>query len=176
MLSLALVVAAIALLDSNGSVPDPHRPLPFWRSAPATAHRRVRDRSLRCHIFRQRAELHWLSPTKLGALPLTFSAREVKYWLIVVGGVSLSLGGVAIWIERNVVGESSTAQDEEQCQRGPIGGIRAGFGSRYRRGRCSPAFPFFAAISVVVGSVVASPEKVLLLGVETWSMCCRCSL
>ncbi len=160
MLSLALVVAAIALPDSiNPSLiltdiylaAGPH---PRWRTA----------------AFAIAAFAVTLLGGVLVALGLAdlvksllpkFSA-EVKYGIIVAGGVSLSLGGLAIWAKRKELAERQQPKTKRSASAGQSAVV---MGAGIAAVELPTAFPYFAAISIIVGSGVSSPEKFLLLGV-----------
>jgi hypothetical protein len=85
----------------------------------------------------------------------------VKYGLIVAGGVSLSLGGFAIWIKRNALADRApkTKGGKGQGQSAVL------LGTGIAGVELLTAFPYFAAITIIVGSNASAPGKVFLLGI-----------
>lgn len=160
MLSLALVVAAIALPDSM----NPSLILTDLYLA-GGAHPRRRTAVFAIAVFAvtfSGGVLVALGVADLVRSLLPTFSSEVKYWLIVVGGVSLSLGGVAIWIKRRALAD----RQQPKAKRGASAGQSAVLmGAGIAGVELLTAFPYFAAISIIVGSGVSSPEKVLLLGI-----------
>lgn len=87
---------------------------------------------------------------------------EVKYALIIAGGVSLGLGGAAIWVKRDALTRRRTSgKSENRRQSGSAVVMGAGIAGV----ELLTAFPYFAAITIIVGSSVSSPEKLVLLGI-----------
>jgi cytochrome c biogenesis protein CcdA len=82
----------------------------------------------------------------------------VKYWLITVAGFVLVLGGAGVWIRRNSLArqEPATGRSRSHGSAGLIGAGIAGL-------ELLTAFPYFAAIAMIVGSGVSGPEKLALL-------------
>src|SRR6185312_5158031 len=86
----------------------------------------------------------------------------VKNALIVAGGVSLVLGGAAVWLRRDSLTRRRAAKTAPGKRSGQsaalMGGGIAGV-------ELVTAFPYFAAIGIIVGSSASTPGKVFLLGV-----------
>lgn len=88
-------------------------------------------------------------------------SAELKYGLIVAGGVALIVGGVAIWVKRE--GLADPQPPDAKRDRG-AGQSAALLGAGIAGVELLTAFPYFAAISIIVGSGVSSPGKLFLLG------------
>ena len=160
MLSLALVVAAIALPDSI----NPSLILTDLYLA-GGAHPRRRTAVYAIAVFAvtfSGGVLVALGVADLVRSLLPTFSSEVKYWLIAVGGVSLSLGGVAIWIKRSALANRQQPKTKRSARAGQSAVL---MGAGIAGVELLTAFPYFAAISIIVGSGVSSPEKVLLLGI-----------
>jgi cytochrome c biogenesis protein CcdA len=82
----------------------------------------------------------------------------VKYALITAAGVVLSLGAAGVWIRRNSLVGKEPAPDRSRSG-GSAGLIGAGIAGL----ELLTAFPYFAAIAMIVGSGVSGPEKLALL-------------
>jgi Sap, sulfolipid-1-addressing protein len=160
VLSLALVVAAIAL-------PDSINPSLILTDLYLAAEPHPRRRTAAFAIAAFTVTLLGGVLVALGLADLVRSllpklSAEVKYGLIVAGGVSLSLGGVGIWAKRQVLAER---QQPKTKRRGSAGQSAVIMGAGIAGVELITAFPYFAAISIIVGSGVSSPEKLILLGV-----------
>lgn len=97
----------------------------------------------------------------LGDLVLSFLPKPgatVKYSLITAAGVVLLLGGVLVWIRRKQLAASESTDDQSHAHgsAGLIGAGIAGF-------ELLTAFPYFAAIALIVGSGVSIAGKLSLL-------------
>lgn len=158
MLSLALLVAAIALPDSI----NPSLILTDLYLA-AGPHPRRRTTTFAITVFAVTffgGVLVALGLADLIRSLLPKLSAEVKYWLIVAGGISLGLGGVAIWFKRRALA------DRQQPKRsGRAGQSAVVMGAGIAGVELLTAFPYFAAISIIVGSGASSPGKVFLLGI-----------
>jgi cytochrome c biogenesis protein CcdA len=84
--------------------------------------------------------------------------RTVKYGLIVLAGIVLVLGGVVVWIRRQVLVSTKERDDERQTHR-PAVLMGAGIAGL----ELLTAFPYFAAIALIVGSGVSDVAKLSLL-------------
>jgi Sap, sulfolipid-1-addressing protein len=160
VLSLALVVAAIALTDSI----NPSLILTDLYLA-AGPHPRRRTAAFAIAAFAVTflgGVLVALGLADLVRSLLPKLSAEVKYGLIVAGGVSLSLGGMAIWAKRQVLADR---QQPKTKRSGSAGQSAVVMGAGIAGVELLTAFPYFAAISIIVGSGVSSPEKLFLLGV-----------
>lgn len=160
MLSLALVVAAIALPDSI----NPSLILTDLVLA-AGPHPRRRTAMFAITVFAVTflgGVLVALGLADLVRSLLPELSPKVKYWLIVAGGVSLALGGVAIWVKRRALAGRRRAPAKRSAGAGQSAVV---MGAGFAGVELLTAFPYFAAISIIVGSGVSSPEKVFLLGV-----------
>ena len=84
--------------------------------------------------------------------------RTVKYELITAAGVVLIIGGAVIWVRRRSLVSTERSEDRHDSHRPAalIGASLAGV-------ELLTAFPYFAAIAMIVGSGVSGPEKLLLL-------------
>jgi cytochrome c biogenesis protein CcdA len=80
----------------------------------------------------------------------------VKYALIIAAGVVLVFGGVGVWIRRNDLVSDEPPDDRSHGSATLIGAGIAGV-------ELVTAFPYFAAIALIVGSGVSGPEKLSLL-------------
>jgi cytochrome c biogenesis protein CcdA len=82
----------------------------------------------------------------------------VKYALITAAGGVLILGGAAIWIRRQALASSEPSEDRVRSQgsAGLLGGGIAGL-------ELLTAFPYFAAIAMIVGSGVSTAGKLALI-------------
>ncbi len=96
----------------------------------------------------------------LGDLILSFVPKpgaRLKYGLIAAAGLVLVIGGAAIWIRRKALASAKPARLGSHGSSGLIG---AGLGGL----ELLTAFPYFAAIALIVGSGVSIAGKVFLLG------------
>ena len=85
---------------------------------------------------------------------------SVKYALFTAAGVVLVVVGIVVWVRRRVLGNPESASAAAHKSHGSavlLGGGIAGF-------EFLTAFPYFAAIAMIVGSSVSDPGKVVLLG------------
>lgn len=82
----------------------------------------------------------------------------VKYALITAAGAVLVAGALVIWIRRRALASSHPSADHEKSSGSPaaIGAGIAGF-------ELLTAFPYFAAIALIVGSGVSNAAKLSLL-------------
>jgi hypothetical protein len=83
----------------------------------------------------------------------------VKYALFTAAGVVLLIGGIVVWMRRKALGSPGSPSDAGHRSHGsPVllgGGIAAL--------ELLTAFPYFAAIAMIVGSSASDPGKVWLL-------------
>jgi hypothetical protein len=82
---------------------------------------------------------------------------RLKYGLIAAAGLVLVIGGIVVWIRRRRLASVRPAQI---ASRGSSGLLGAGLGGL----ELLTAFPYFAAIAMIVGSGVSLAGKVMLLG------------
>lgn len=83
----------------------------------------------------------------------------LKYALITAGGVVLMLGGLLVWVRRRSLTGSGAAPQRGGKATGSavlVGGGIAGL-------ELFTAFPYFAAIAIIVGSSVSGGAKIFLL-------------
>ncbi len=85
--------------------------------------------------------------------------RTLKYSLIIAAGCVLALGGVVIWIRRKTLAGHAPSAESSSSSHGPAAIVGAGVAGV----ELLTAFPYFAAIALIVGSSVSVPEKVLLI-------------
>ncbi len=86
-------------------------------------------------------------------------SATVKYALITAAGVVLMLGGALAWFRRKALAAPAAEHDDEPKESGSavlVGGGIAGL-------ELLTAFPYFAAIALIVGSSVSDPGKLFLL-------------
>lgn len=83
----------------------------------------------------------------------------VKYALFTAAGVVLVIGGTFIWIRRKALAGSGSSRNGGQSHGSPVllGGGIAGF-------ELLTAFPYFAAIALIVGSGTSNLGKISLVG------------
>jgi len=96
----------------------------------------------------------------LGDLILSFVPKPgatVKYALTAAAGAVLAVGGVVVWIRRAALTTSKPSADRRS--RGASGLVGAGLAGL----ELLTAFPYFAAIALIVGSGVALAGQVFLL-------------
>jgi cytochrome c biogenesis protein CcdA len=86
-------------------------------------------------------------------------SRTLKYDLFIVVGVLVMIGGAVLWWRRDALASvpSDTHQDPAQ------GGSALLLGAGIAGVELLTAFPYFAAIAMVVGSSVSGPSKIFLL-------------
>ncbi len=89
-------------------------------------------------------------------------SSTVKYSLIIAGGVSLGVGGVAVWIRREAL--SNREAPEPKSGKGQ-GGSAVLMGAGIAGVELVSAFPYFAAIGIIIGSSASTPGKVVVLGI-----------
>ena len=97
----------------------------------------------------------------LGDLILSFVPKPsatVKYAMIVAAGLVLIVGGTVVWIRRNALASSKPTED-----RHPSHGSSALMGAGIAGLELLTAFPYFAAIAMIVGSGVSNAAKLALL-------------
>jgi cytochrome c biogenesis protein CcdA len=89
--------------------------------------------------------------------------RTVKWSVYEVVGVLLIVGAVVLWLKRDSVAESEPPSQRaaERPQRG--GGSPLIMGAGIAGVEFLTAFPYFAAIAMVVGSSVSGPSKLVLI-------------
>lgn len=89
-------------------------------------------------------------------------SRTLKYALLTAAGVVLLIGSVIVWTRRNALAHphsSTTAADTSHTSHGSPVLLGAGIAGL----ELLTAFPYFAAIALIVGSSASDPGKVWLL-------------
>jgi cytochrome c biogenesis protein CcdA len=97
----------------------------------------------------------------LGDLILSFLPKPgatVKYALITAAGLVLVVGGTVVWIRRKALASSEPAEERRESH-GSSGLIGAGIAGL----ELLTAFPYFAAIAMIVGSGVSTAGKLSLI-------------
>jgi cytochrome c biogenesis protein CcdA len=84
--------------------------------------------------------------------------RSLKYALIAAAGLVLVVGGTVVWIRRKALA-SSEPTDARRRSHGSAGLLGAGIAGV----ELLTAFPYFAAIALIVGSGVSNASKLSLL-------------
>jgi cytochrome c biogenesis protein CcdA len=84
--------------------------------------------------------------------------RTVKYALIVFAGLVLVFGGAVVWIRRRAL-VSAKERDDQSRRHRPAALMGAGIAAL----ELLTAFPYFAAIAMIVGSGVSNVGKLSLL-------------
>jgi cytochrome c biogenesis protein CcdA len=82
----------------------------------------------------------------------------VKYTLVTAAGLALFLGGAVVMLRRRQLA-SAKATAKQRSPHGAAGLIGAGLAGV----ELLTAFPYFAAIAMIIGSGVSGPEKLTLL-------------
>jgi cytochrome c biogenesis protein CcdA len=82
----------------------------------------------------------------------------VKYSLIAAAGLVLVVGGIAIWLRRDALAQADTTERLHQSH-----GSAALIGAGIAGLELLTAFPYFAAIAMIVGSGVSNPAKLSLI-------------
>ena len=88
-------------------------------------------------------------------------SRTLKYELMTALGVAIVLGGAVIWWRRDSLAASEPPSRREAADSG--GGSAVVLGVGIAGVELLTAFPYFAAIALVVGSSVSTGSKVFLL-------------
>lgn len=84
--------------------------------------------------------------------------RTVKYGLIAAAGAVLVVGGAVVWIRRRSLARTNASSDRHESHR-PAALMGAGIAGL----ELLTAFPYFAAIAMIIGSGVSNAERLLLL-------------
>jgi cytochrome c biogenesis protein CcdA len=84
--------------------------------------------------------------------------RTVKYALIAAAGVVLVVGGAVVWLRRRSLVSTEASSDQHASHR-PAVLMGAGIAGL----ELLTAFPYFAAIAMIVGSGVSNAGRLLLL-------------
>ena len=155
MLKLALTVVAIALPDCiNPSL------IVGELLVSIGDHPRRRSVAFTLGVFAVTFGFGLAFALGLGDLILSLVPKPgaaVKYALITAAGAVLVVGGSVIWIRRDALTGSKRGADQ-RSHGSPvlIGAGLAGF-------ELLTAFPYFAAIALIIGSSVSDPGKLFLL-------------
>lgn len=86
-------------------------------------------------------------------------SRTAKYDVIVAVGVLVMVGGAVIWWRRDALASGPSDAHPDPAQ----GGSALLLGAGIAGVELLTAFPYFAAIAMVIGSSVSAPGKVFLL-------------
>ena len=86
-------------------------------------------------------------------------SHSAKYDVITAVGVLVMVGGAVIWWRRDALGSEPTDSHREPGEAGSALLLGAGIAAV----ELLTAFPYFAAIAMVLGSSVSGPSKVFLL-------------
>ena len=84
--------------------------------------------------------------------------RTVKYGLVAAAGVVLAAGGAMVWIRRRSLVRTEASKDPHAARR-PAALMGAGIAGL----ELLTAFPYFAAIAMIVGSGVSNAGRLVLL-------------
>jgi hypothetical protein len=160
ILGLTLVVAAIALPDSI----NPSLILAdFYLAAGPHAVRRTATFALAVFVVTLVGGVAiMLGVAELVSSFLPSLSSTVKNALITAGGVSLVLGGAGVWWRRESLTKRRAAKTEPGKRSGQSAAL---MGAGIAGVELVTAFPYFAAIGIIVGSSASTPGKVFLLGV-----------
>ncbi len=157
MPALALAVVAIAL-------PDSLNPTLIVGAVLLAAQRRPFVRTLAFTVAAFAVTLAGGLVVALGLGDLILAlvpkpSSTVKWVLVTIAGLVLVGGGAAMWWKRRALGSTPSPADEL------AGGGSSAFvmGAGIAGVEFFTAFPYFAAIAMVIGSSVAAPGKVFLL-------------
>jgi len=155
MLKLALAVVAIALPDSvNPSL------IGGELFVAMGSHPRRRTAAFTLGVLIVTFAFGLAFALGLGDLILSLVPKpgaRVKYALIAAAGLVLLIGGAVIWIRRRALASAKTVRVGSHGSSGLLG---AGLGGL----ELLTAFPYFAAIGLIVGSGVSLTGKIGLLG------------
>jgi cytochrome c biogenesis protein CcdA len=88
-------------------------------------------------------------------------SRSLKYGLMTALGVAIALGGAVIWWRRDSLAESEPPSRRKKADNN--GGSAVLLGASLAGVELLTAFPYFAAIALVVGSSVSRGSKAFLL-------------
>ena len=157
MPALALAVVAIAL-------PDSLNPTLIVAAVLLAAQRRPFLRTLAFTVAAFAVTLAGGLVIALGLGDLILAlvpkpSNTVKWWLITFAGLVLIVGGAGMWIKRRALG---SAPDPQAHHEGG-GGSALAMGAGIAGIEFLTAFPYFAAIALIVGSSVGAASKVALL-------------
>lgn len=160
ILSLSLVVSAIALPDSI----NPSLILTdfYLAAGPHPVRRTVMFAVAVFAVTFLGGVLIALGLAELVRSLLPTPSFGLKYALVIAGGVALTVGGGGIWIKRRALsGRRSAEARGGRRESGSAVLLGAGIAGV----ELLTAFPYFAAIGIIVGSAVSAPAKFVLLGI-----------
>jgi hypothetical protein len=86
-------------------------------------------------------------------------SKTLKYVLFTAAGALLAIGGVFIWIRRESLGGHTPKADPEKASHGSAVALGAGIAGV----ELLTAFPYFAAIALIVGARVSVAAKAFLV-------------
>jgi cytochrome c biogenesis protein CcdA len=84
---------------------------------------------------------------------------KLKYSLVILAGVVLAVGGVIVWVRRRSLAAHAPESGKEEGSVGSPVVLGAGVAGL----ELLTAFPYFAAIAMIVGSSVSVPNKAFLI-------------
>lgn len=157
MLSLAIAVVAIAL-------PDSINPSLIAGELLVAGGRHPGMRALAFTLAAFAVTLAVGTALALGLGDLIVSivpkpSNTLKYSLITTAGVALAAGGVVVWLRRKSLGGHGPRADQDESSHGSAVALGVGIAGV----ELLTAFPYFAAIALIVGARVSVPEKVFLV-------------
>ena len=125
-------------------------------TAPASPHGRIHDCRVHGHVPLWPGIRAWAGDLILSVIPKPSAA--VKYSLIASAGLVLILGGSGIWLRRRALANSDATKSLRKSH-----GSSAAIGAGIAGLELLTAFPYFAAIAMIVGSASPTLQR------------CRCS-
>jgi hypothetical protein len=157
VLSLAIAVVAIALPDSiNPSLIAAELLVAGGR------HPGLKALTFTCAAFAVTLVAGLALALGLGDLILSLlpkPGKVVKYSLITAAGVALAAGGVIVWVRRKSLAAKTPNADEKAGSHGSA----VVFGAGIAGIELLTAFPYFAAIALIVGASVSIAAKLALI-------------
>jgi cytochrome c biogenesis protein CcdA len=161
VLKLAIAVAAIAL-------PDSINPTLIGGELLVAAGRHPRWRTAMFTIAAWTVTFVFGLAFALGLGDLILSVvpkpgPRVKYTLIAVAGLALVLGGAIVWWRRKHLAKPRASGQPQLPGAAGSSGSAGLIGAGIAGVELVTAFPYFAAIAMIVGSGVSGPEKLALL-------------
>jgi Sap, sulfolipid-1-addressing protein len=157
MLTLALAVVAIAL-------PDSLNPSLIAGELVAAGGRRPGARAVAFTVAAWAVTFTAGLALALGLGDLIVSVlpkpgAKLKYSLVILAGMVLTIGGVVVWVRRRSLAGHAPDTDKGDGS----GGSPVVLGAAVAGIELLTAFPYFAALAMIVGSSVSIPSKVFLI-------------
>ncbi len=158
MLSLAVAVVAIALPDSlNPSLIGAEL---FLAAQPHAGRRTVAFTVAAFSVTLVVGIALTLGLADLIVSVLPKPGRTLKYSAVAIGGAVLVIGGAVVWLRRRSLSHRDRPRVEHVRESHQSGAV---MGAGIAGIEVLTAFPYFAAITLIGGSEVSAPEKLLLL-------------